>query len=57
MWDTAQAIGTEHATSRDGAAANTHPATRRTYILRSRALPLLQTAHVRDHPHRNPLLG
>jgi site-specific DNA recombinase len=36
MWDAAQAIGTEHATSRDGAAANTHPATRRTYVLRSR---------------------
>jgi site-specific DNA recombinase len=36
MWDTAQAIGTEHSTSRDGTAANTHPATRRTYVLRSR---------------------
>jgi site-specific DNA recombinase len=36
MWDDAQAIGTEHSTSRDGTAANTHPATRRTYVLRSR---------------------
>jgi site-specific DNA recombinase len=36
VWDTAQAIGTEHATSRDGTSPNTHPATRRTYILRSR---------------------
>jgi site-specific DNA recombinase len=36
MWDTAQAIGTEHSTSRDGTGPNTHPATRRTYVLRSR---------------------
>jgi site-specific DNA recombinase len=36
MWDTAQAIGTEHSTSRDATGPNTHPATRRTYVLRSR---------------------
>ena len=35
MWDAAQAIGTEHSTSRDGTAANTHRQTRRTYVLRS----------------------
>jgi site-specific DNA recombinase len=33
--DAAQAIGTEHSTSRDGTAANTHRQTRRTYVLRS----------------------
>jgi hypothetical protein len=36
LWDAAQAIGTEHSTSRDGAAVNTHRQTRRSYILRSR---------------------
>ena len=36
MWDAAQAIGAEHATSRDGTSANTHRQTRRTYVLRSR---------------------
>ena len=36
LWDAAQAIGTEHSTSRDGTAANTHRQTRRTYVLRSR---------------------
>ena len=36
LWDAAQAIGTEHATSRDGTDANTHRQTRRTYVLRSR---------------------
>jgi hypothetical protein len=35
LWDAAQAIGTEHSTSRDGTNANTHRQTRRTYILRS----------------------
>jgi site-specific DNA recombinase len=35
LWDAAQAIGTEHATSRDGTDANTHRQTRRTYVLRS----------------------
>jgi DNA invertase Pin-like site-specific DNA recombinase len=35
-FDAAQAIGAEHSTSRDGTGPNTHPATRRTYILRSR---------------------
>jgi site-specific DNA recombinase len=35
-FDAAQAIGTEHATSRDGAGPNTHRQTRRSYILRSR---------------------
>jgi DNA invertase Pin-like site-specific DNA recombinase len=35
-WDAAQAIGTEHSTSRDDPGANSHPATRRTYVLRSR---------------------
>jgi hypothetical protein len=37
MWDTAQAIGAEHASARDEpATAAAHPATRRTYVLRSR---------------------
>ncbi len=35
-WDTAQAIGAEHGNVRDDDTPNTHPATRRTYILRSR---------------------
>jgi hypothetical protein len=35
-FDAAQAIGAEHATSRDGAGPNAHPATRRTYLLRGR---------------------
>jgi Recombinase len=35
-WDAAQAIGAEHSTSRDDPGMNTHPATRRTYVLRSR---------------------
>jgi site-specific DNA recombinase len=35
-FDAAQAIGTEHATSRDGTGPSTHPATRRSYILRGR---------------------
>ncbi|HEV2371037.1 MAG TPA: recombinase family protein [Streptosporangiaceae bacterium] len=35
-WDTAQAIGAEHATSRDEPGMNTHPAARRSYVLRSR---------------------
>jgi site-specific DNA recombinase len=35
-WDAAQAIGAEHSTSRDGTGPNAHPATRRSYILRSR---------------------
>jgi hypothetical protein len=35
LWDAAQAIGTEHSTSRDGTDANTHRQTRRTYVLRS----------------------
>jgi hypothetical protein len=36
LWDAAQAVGTEHSTSRDGTDANTHRQTRRSYILRSR---------------------
>ncbi len=36
MWDAAQEIGTEHATSRDGTSLSTHRQTRRTYILRGR---------------------
>jgi site-specific DNA recombinase len=36
IWDIAQGIGAEHSTSRDGTAPNTHPQTRRTYVLRSR---------------------
>jgi site-specific DNA recombinase len=36
LWDAAQVIGTEHATSRDGTTLNTHRQTRRTYVLRSR---------------------
>jgi len=35
-WDTAQAMGAEHSSSRDGDGPNRHPAARRTYILRSR---------------------
>ena len=35
-WDTAQAAGAEHATSRDSDQPSTHPATRRRYVLRSR---------------------
>jgi site-specific DNA recombinase len=36
VWDAAQAIGAEHSTSRDDPGRNAHPATRRTYVLRSR---------------------
>jgi site-specific DNA recombinase len=35
-WQQAQNIAAGHATSRDGLDANTHPATRRTYVYRSR---------------------
>jgi site-specific DNA recombinase len=35
-WDAAQAIGTEHGTSRDGTGPNTHPATARAYPYRGR---------------------
>jgi site-specific DNA recombinase len=35
-WEAAQAAGAEHATSRDDPGPSTHPAARRTYILRSR---------------------
>jgi site-specific DNA recombinase len=35
-YDTAQAIGGEHSTSRDGTGPNPHRQTRRTYVLRSR---------------------
>jgi site-specific DNA recombinase len=35
-FDAAQAIGAEHSTSRDDPGMNAHPATRRTYVLRSR---------------------
>ncbi len=35
-FDAAQAIGAEHATSRDGTGPNAHPATRRSYLLRGR---------------------
>jgi site-specific DNA recombinase len=35
-WDTAQAIGAWHGTSRDGTEPSTHPQARRTYILRGR---------------------
>ncbi len=35
-WDTAQAIGTEHGSSRDDDGPSPHPAARRTYVLRSR---------------------
>ena len=35
-WDTAQATGAEHASSRDSDSLNRHPAARRTYLLRSR---------------------
>ena len=35
-WDTAQSIGAEHASSRDDAEPSTHPAARRSYLLRSR---------------------
>jgi len=36
VFDDAQAVGAAHGTSRDGTSPNPHPATRRTYILRSR---------------------
>ena len=36
-WDTAQGIGAEHASARDDAEPSTHPAARRSYLLRSRA--------------------
>ncbi|HEV2377930.1 MAG TPA: recombinase family protein [Streptosporangiaceae bacterium] len=36
VWDAAQAIGAEHATARDDTAPSTHPAARRSYVLRSR---------------------
>ncbi|HCU96696.1 MAG TPA: recombinase family protein, partial [Actinobacteria bacterium] len=35
-WETAQEIGAEHGTARDGTEPSAHPLTRRTYILRSR---------------------
>jgi site-specific DNA recombinase len=35
-WDAAQAAGAEHGSTRDGDDPNPHPATRRTYVLRSR---------------------
>ena len=35
-WDAAQAAGAEHGSTRDGDEPNSHPATRRTYLLRSR---------------------
>ena len=35
-WDAAQAMGPEHSSSRDDLEPNTHPATRRTYLFRSR---------------------
>ena len=35
-WDAAQALGAEHASSRDGNGLSSHPAARRTYLLRSR---------------------
>lgn len=35
-WDTAQAVGADHASSRDDAEPSTHPAARRSYLLRSR---------------------
>jgi site-specific DNA recombinase len=35
-WDTAQTIAAGHATARDDAQPSTHPATRRSYLLRSR---------------------
>jgi site-specific DNA recombinase len=36
VWDAAQTAGAEHSTSRDDPGPNSHPATRRTYVLRSR---------------------
>jgi site-specific DNA recombinase len=35
-WDAAQAMGREHASSRDGIEPNSHPQTRRAYLFRSR---------------------
>jgi site-specific DNA recombinase len=35
-WDIAQTIGAEHASARDEPGLNTHPAARRSYVLRSR---------------------
>jgi hypothetical protein len=45
VWDTAQTIGPEHASARDEPATATHPATRRSYVLRSRC-------RCRDCKHR-----
>ena len=58
LWDAAQAIGTEHSTSRDGTGRQ-HPPPDPPQLRAAlpRAVPLLQTPHVRDHPHRHPLLG
>jgi site-specific DNA recombinase len=36
VWDTAQGIGAEHASARDDTEPSTHPAARRSYLLRSR---------------------
>ncbi|HEV2371845.1 MAG TPA: recombinase family protein [Streptosporangiaceae bacterium] len=36
VWETAQTIGAEHGTSRDEPSPNSHPAARRSYVLRSR---------------------
>jgi Recombinase len=36
IWDTAQTIGAEHASARDDPGMASHPATRRSYLLRSR---------------------
>ena len=55
-WDTAQAIGADHGSSPDDDAPNTHPATRRSYILRSRVRCKLCQRRMcgitRSHPDR-----
>ena len=51
-WDAAQAAGADHGSTRDGDDPNTHPATRRTYLLRSRVrCKLCQRRMCRHHPH------
>ena len=36
LWETAQTVGAEHGTSRDGTGPSSHPAAKRTYALRGR---------------------
>ena len=53
-WDAAQAAGAQHSTSRDGTEPSTHPATRRTYILRGRIRCRACQHRIRPLLHRRP---